>query len=93
MPGGESQAKDRRDPFPEPMLEVRLQPDQLQQLACMIAAEMRSSGDGPVKISEAAEILRRSPDTIRRRIKAGQIKTVPHHPGLIPRNEINRLLQ
>lgn len=75
------------------MLEVRLQPDQLQQLARMIAAEMQTGSDRPARISEAAQILGRSSDTIRRRIKAGQIKTVPDHPGLIPRSELNRLLQ
>lgn len=75
-------------------LTVKLEPDQLRELAVLVAAELRgTAGDGsPLTVQQAARRLNLSTDTVRRRIEAGQIRTIPlSKPIRIPADEITRL--
>jgi excisionase family DNA binding protein len=77
-------------------LQVILAPEQLAELADMIAAKMgeaRFSKTAPLTVKEAAQALGVGTDSIRSRIKAGIIRTVPDI-GItrVPRSEIDRLL-
>ncbi len=75
-------------------LEVKLSDDQLRDLARLIVAEMNHipMRRGTVTVAEAAKLLGVDQKTIRRRIQAGVIKTVPELGATrIPLAEINRL--
>ena len=78
------------------ILEVKLSDEQLDLLADRIAAKMgeaRFSKTAPLTVKEAAQALGVGTDSIRSRIKAGIIRTVPDI-GItrVPRSEIDRLL-
>lgn len=77
-------------------LQVILAPEQLAELADLIAAklgETRYSKNAPLSINDAAKRLNVSRETIRLRIQAGMIRTID---GLTPRRiaqeEIDRIL-
>lgn len=77
-------------------LQIQLSDADLERLAEMVAAKRGASDQVPNKphtVSEAAERLGVSPRTIRRRIEAGLIKTIPElgHVRIAP-SEIRRLL-
>jgi hypothetical protein len=75
-------------------LEVKLSDDQLRDLARLIVAEMNHipMRRSTVTVSEASKMLGVDQKTIRRRISAGVIKTVPELGAIrIPLSEIERL--
>ncbi len=77
-------------------LEVRLTEEQLDSLAERVAMKIAKAGphcDAPLSVKQAAKALGLSSDTIRSRVKAGMIRTVPDI-GItrIPKTEIDRLL-
>jgi excisionase family DNA binding protein len=75
---------------------IELTPDQLDAIAAAVA-ERIGQGRGPSKgaytATEVAKLLGLSAETIRRRIRAGQIKTMPLRGGVvrISATEIERL--
>jgi excisionase family DNA binding protein len=76
---------------------LRLDPEQLVELARMVAIEIRSitpaSGASAYTVAEAARVLGVTTETVRRRVKAGILPTIP---GLgttrIPAAHLDRLL-
>ena len=77
-------------------LEVKLSEEQLELLAERIAVKMGEATPkrkAPLSVREAALALNMSQDSVRSRIKAGLIRTVPDMEGLtrIPQAEIQRL--
>jgi hypothetical protein len=74
-------------------VEVTLSPEQLKELAVLIASESGQSNSAyraPLPLAVAAKELGRSERTIRRRIAAGLIQTVKGDKNMIPRSEIER---
>jgi excisionase family DNA binding protein len=63
------------------MIEVRLDPGQLAELASMIAEKLRAAATPaatkPYTVAEAAQALGVSESTIVRRVRAGQLRCVP----------------
>lgn len=71
-------------------LQVILAPEQLAELADMIAERLTSPA--PVTFAEAAKILGLSERTIDRMTEDGTLKRIPGtHRRLIPQSEIKRL--
>lgn len=80
------------------MIEVKLDRGQLSELAGMIADELRGyatepTANRPLSVSDAAKALNVSESTITRRVKAGEIPTIPGlGRTLIPATAIADLL-
>ena len=76
------------------MCEIRICEEQLEELACRIAAKLSPPTQRPLTVSEAMAELRLSRSTLESRVHAGVIQRVPGlgRKILIPRCEINRLL-
>jgi hypothetical protein len=78
------------------IIEIRFPEDQLERLAELISSKLSghlTKGGKPLSVSEAAERLSWSRNTVYRRIEAGLVKTVPNAPrAMIPASEIKRLL-
>lgn len=73
---------------------VKLDEEQIEELANRIAGKLSPMGQRPLTVAEAANELRLSRGTIESRVHAGTINRVPGlgRRILIPRIEINRLL-
>lgn len=77
-------------------LTVKLESDQLDELAERVVRKLRESGGNearPKTVIEVARALGRSPQTIRRRIAAGRIRHCPGDTGRVPHDEFQRLLE
>lgn len=77
---------------------LTLTPSQLDAIASQVAAKMAPvATDRPYTIPQAADRLGLCADTVRIRVKAGQIARLPVSATgsrvLIPAAEINRLLE
>jgi excisionase family DNA binding protein len=64
-----------------------------EDIACRVAAKLAPPSE-PLTFAQVAKLIGVSEKTISLRVAAGQIRRVPHcSRRLIPRSEVNRLLQ